>query len=130
MAIDNLWQIRHGDTEYDLLPADLTVGRLRQMKQWFGSDYGKYLTFIQLVAQGDADACCCALWIVQTKAGEKPKEPRFMDFAISEFFFSDLTPTDDESEENPTPEASAVTVEPKPSSPQTPPISEPSISST
>jgi hypothetical protein len=73
--------------EYELDPSDLTVSRLRQMKHWFGKEYGAYLPFVQLLLQGDADAVACTMWIVRTKAGESNvPEPRFMDFSVADFF--------------------------------------------
>lgn len=74
--------------EYELQRSDLTMGVLRQFKQWFGPQYGKFLTFTQLLLEGDAEAWACAIWLVQRNAGEKPRNPQYMDFAIGDLMFS------------------------------------------
>lgn len=74
--------------EYELKRSDLTMGVLRQFKQWFGTPYGKFLTFTQLLLEGDAEAWACAIWLCQRNAGEKPRDPQYMDFAIGDLMFS------------------------------------------
>lgn len=75
-----------GETrEYSFGARDITVGRLRQMKAWYGPEYGAYLTFVQLFLQGDADAIACALWICLSKDGVN-KEPKYIDFEPYDIF--------------------------------------------
>ena len=90
MAADNAYfkfKLEDG-REYELQRSEITVSALRQFKQWFGAAYGKFLTFTQLLLEGDADAWCCALWLVQKNNGEKPKDPRFMDFPVGDVMLS------------------------------------------
>ena len=108
MAGENLWKIRlpesEGGHEYTLARSDIRVGVLRQFKQWFGPQYGKFLTFVQLLMEGDADAWCCALWLCQKNAGEKPKSPQFMDFSVGDVMLSgnDEEDADVDGDEDPT----------------------------
>jgi hypothetical protein len=93
-----LWKFKLDDgAEYELYAREFTVGILRHFKQWYGAAYGKYLVFIQLMFEGDCDAIACALWLAKRNAGEKPKEPRLLDFSVSDFFTTQ--PADDEDDE-------------------------------
>ena len=107
------WKIKLPEgPEYTLHRDEITVSVLRQWKQQFGAQYGKFMTFTQLLLEGDADAWCCALWLVQKNAGEKPKAPQFMDFPVGEVMLGasededeDGASTEDEQEAPPTPES-------------------------
>lgn len=74
--------------EYELKRSELTMGVLRQFKAWYGPPYGKFLTFTQLLLEGDAEAWGCAIWLCQRNAGEKPRNPQNMDYAIGDLMFS------------------------------------------
>lgn len=95
---DTIWKSRYKGVDYEVTTRDLTVSRLRQMKQWFGAEYGKYTPFITLLVEGDVDALACVVWIAQSKAGEKPQEPRNLDFSIEDFekFEEDVVEPDPE----------------------------------
>lgn len=116
MAADNAYfrfKLEDGRA-YELQRSDITVSALRQFKAKFGAQYGKFLTFTQLLLEGDADAWCCALWLVQKNNGEKPKPMEFMDFPVGDVMLS-AAEDDDESEdeepeeENPTADAPSET---------------------
>lgn len=105
MAASNpLYRFTVGDQPYTLDRSELTTGVLRTFKQEFGPQYGKFLPFVQLLMEGDADAWSCAIWLAQRNAGEKPKPLRIIDVAVGDIMLSE--PHDDEDEdgedENPT----------------------------
>jgi len=104
------WKIKlPGGSEYTLHRDEITVGVLRGWKQKFGPQYGKFMTFTQLLLEGDADAWCCAVHLVQKNAGENPKPPEFMDFAVGEVMLGaaedEEAGPDPEREPDPTPAA-------------------------
>jgi hypothetical protein len=85
---DLCWRVPYDGKEYEFnAHQDLTVGRLRQIKAWFGNELGRWSPFILALGEGDPDAAACVVWICRTKAGEKNvPEPRFMtDFAVGSF---------------------------------------------
>src|SRR5581483_8410853 len=102
---DLRWRINYKDRDYEFnAHRDLTLVRLRQCKHWFGPDYGKFLPFISLLGQGDADAWACAIWIARRKAGDKNiPEPANMDFPVGEIM-ADMVAVDDD-DEDPTSES-------------------------
>lgn len=106
MAGENVWHITLPDTgkQYTLARSDIKVSDLRTFKQKFGPQYGKFLTFVQLLMEGDADAWCCALWLVQRNAGEKPKPPEFMDFAVGDVMLGSAEDEDEDPEESEQPD--------------------------
>jgi hypothetical protein len=72
--------------EYEFDPrSDLTVQRLRVLKQTFGPEYGKFVTLMQNAADGDADAMVAVMWVMKTKAGESCDPRTVPDFALGEF---------------------------------------------
>ncbi|MBV9805213.1 MAG: hypothetical protein JO130_18590 [Solirubrobacterales bacterium] len=95
----DLWRITYEGEKYTLARTDITVGVLRQMKSWFGPAYGKYLSFVQLLIEGDADAWACAIWIVLRASGRNIRTPQNLDFAVSEVMAAD----DDDDELDPEP---------------------------
>lgn len=82
-----LWRCQFNGDDYLLEDRDLTGGRLRQMKQWFGADYGAYIPFLGLLVRGDVDAVACALWIGDQKAGRTVVEPSRLDFNFGDVEF-------------------------------------------
>ena len=104
MAGENLWKIKLATgEEYTLARSDITVNALRQFKQKFGPKYGKFLVFVQLLMEGDADAWCCAIWLCKKNAGEKPLKPmELMDFAVGDVMLSGNDDDEADTEEDPT----------------------------
>ena len=116
MAADNAYfrfKLEDGRS-YELQRSDITVRHLRMFKSKFGAPYGKFLTFTQLLLEGDADAWCCAMWLVQTNAGEKPKPMEVMDFPVGDVMLS-AAEEDDEGEDD---EAADAEADPTPAEPQ------------
>ena len=113
-AADNIWRIRlpDGGQEYELKSSDIKVSFLRQAKQWFGPAYGKYLPFVQMLMEGDGDAWCCAVWLCQKNAGEKPKPPQFMDFSVGDVMLSSLDDDDQDDDVPADVEGNPTTSEP------------------
>jgi hypothetical protein len=107
----DLWRIKYEDEDYLLARTDLTVGVLRQMKQWFGPAYGKYLSYVQLLIEGDADAWACAIWIVLRAAGKKSKTPQNLDFSVSEVMAGWGDEADDDDDEDDDDSGDYLTVE-------------------
>lgn len=74
--------------KYAVNQSDFTMGRMRHAKQWFGAEYGEYLTLLQKFMRGDADAVAFVVWIAMKVAGENPVEPRYMDYAVGDIIMS------------------------------------------
>lgn len=110
MAGENLWKIKLDDgEEYTLARSDITVNALREFKKHFGPAYGKFLVFVQLLMEGDADAWCAAVWLCKKNAGEKPLKPmELMDFAVGDVMLSGNDEDEDAEEavKDPTPPTS------------------------
>jgi hypothetical protein len=88
MADSATWQVKYDGRDYAFVPKqDLTLVRLRQMKQWFGVELGRWAPFMNAFAQGDPDAIACVIWIVRNKAGETgvPEPRMMMDFSVGAF---------------------------------------------
>jgi hypothetical protein len=88
--------------QYDITNRDVTNQRLRQLKQWFGRDYGSFTGFPNLLRTLDADAWACALWIGQQIEKEKVQDPREMDFSLDDFELLVADEEEDEPGERPT----------------------------
>jgi hypothetical protein len=114
-----------GEQEYTFKPEMATVGALRQVKQWYGSELGRYNNFIAAFFEGDPDAAVCAVWMARKAAGESnPPEPSQMgDFALTSWI--NLTSEKDEEE---VPTEGEVTSPPTQDSTETPTSSETDIS--
>ena len=133
MAEDRpLWHLQYQDPtwteprEYVFDPQKLlTVSALRQIKEWYGIEIGRYLAFIQAFSQGDPEAALCALWLVRRAAGEVevPEPNRMPDFSMGDFYHSFEAAGESEEEADP-----LNTGEEIPSSTETPTPSEPSTS--
>lgn len=106
---DTIWRVSFKGSEYTVSDRDLTVTRLRQMKQMYGREYGAYSGFITLLAQGDVDAIACGLWIAKQVAGEPraPKSPNDVDFTMGDIEFLPIEQQKDDEEERPTQPATA-----------------------
>ncbi len=76
-----------GEKKYPFSFEDLTVGRLRQVKAWFGPELGRYNSFIVALHQLDPDAALAAVWIARTVAGESnvPEPNQMEDFPLRGF---------------------------------------------
>ncbi len=82
-----VWKLAFAGNQYEFDPQrQLTLGRLRQIKQWYGPDLGRYLSFLRAFSELDPDAVACAIWICRRDAGEENvAEPnRMEDFSIGE----------------------------------------------
>jgi hypothetical protein len=135
MADRPIWKLEYKDPaweesrEYMFDPQKLlTVSALRQIKGWYGTEIGRYLTFINAFAQGDPEAVVCALWLARRDAGEDgvPEPNKMPDFSVGDFFSEFIAADDDEDAEvDPTqPSTPAQT----PALTETPTRSEPSTS--
>ena len=108
------WQVTVDgvDSIYDPW-VDLTLGRMRQIKQWY-PDIGTVRAFNTAFLNGDPDAMACVLWIIALKAvrpGQpNPPDPRQMaDFQVGSVVAStNLTP-DLQHDADPTPPAMEAT---------------------
>lgn len=90
-----------GDDTYPFNHKDLTVSRLSKIKEWYGKDLGRYLSFIGELRMLDPDAARCAVWVARTAAGEAnvPEPHQMPDFPLSGF----LEAPEDEPEAEATP---------------------------
>lgn len=71
--------------KYAFIPKrDLRYKYLRKIKEWYGAELGRWLTFQGALLQLDVDAVACAVWISRQEAGEaNVPEPRLMpDFEV------------------------------------------------
>jgi len=76
-----------GEKKYPFSFEDLTVGRLRQIKGWYGPELGRYMAFIGALRLLDPEAAVCALWVARTAAGEAnvPEPNQMPDFPLKGF---------------------------------------------
>ena len=124
---DVIWRAKVGGTLYELTMRDITSGALRQMKGWYGRDYGAFMPFITLLATGDVDAISSALWLAKRKAGERvPADPSFIEFNVADF---EALPAEDDESEDQDPEQSEA-VRPTERTPESERTSTPSESDT
>lgn len=98
-----LFKFTYEDQPYTLTRRDLSSQALIQFRQEWGPDYGKFLTFWNLLLQGDAIAWVCATWLVEKNAGVKPLKPmKFRDVNVAELLLEadpDGEDADDEDDE-------------------------------
>jgi hypothetical protein len=91
-----------GEHEYVFSPEMLTQSRLSKVKEWYGTEIGRYNNFIEAFFEGDPDAAKCAVWVARTVAGEAAPEPRQMeDFSLAQWIKPGETAAE-EQEANPT----------------------------
>ncbi len=64
---------------------DINASQLRQIKGWFGDDYGIPAKFISLLLMGEIDALTAALWLHGEKVGNSIGDPLRYVFNLSEF---------------------------------------------
>lgn len=107
--------LKVGDDKYPFNYKDLTVGRLRKIKEWYGPDMGRYLSFVGNLRLLDPDAAACAVWVARTVAGEAnvPEPHQMPDFALAGFI--EVPEEDSEAKADPPTEPSET-----PSSTETP----------
>lgn len=88
MSDDVICVIPYKGKQYTLSSRDLTLARLRVLKQQFGYEYGAYKPFFRLFFDGDADAITGALWIVMSKDPPVGGVPPFdaIDFSPYDIF--------------------------------------------
>lgn len=88
MPDDVICVIPYKGKQYTLSSRDLTLARLRVLKQQFGYEYGAYKPFFRLFFDGDADAITGALWIVMSKDPPVGGVPPFdaIDFSPYDIF--------------------------------------------
>lgn len=82
---ESICQIPYKGEVYELNPRDITVVALRQAKAWYGPEYGRYISFVNLFLNGDADAVAVAIWICLKKKGIN-REPQNIDFSPFDIF--------------------------------------------
>ena len=97
------WNLKYDGRDYYYDPdKHLTVGRLRQIKQWF-PQLGTWNAFNQGFYQGDPDVLACIIWIVRNANDEKgvPEPNMIPDFSVGEFMdsFHDASVVEDEDPE-------------------------------
>lgn len=92
------------------LEKELTLGRLRQIKAWFGPQLGRYGTFFRALAEMDPEAMLCVYWLARLSAGEAnvPEPNQMEDFSLADWDMETATPEEDperptEGEDAPTP---------------------------
>jgi hypothetical protein len=104
-------RLKVGEKSYTFVPQEmLTVGPMRQIKQWYGSELGTYNGFVSALFMGDPEAALCAVWIARNAAGEDnvPEPNNLADFPLASWL--EIVSTDDEAEEGkPTQEAPPIT---------------------
>lgn len=104
------WKLTYNGKEYIFDPKEmLTVSALRQIKQWYGAELGRYMTFQGALLQQDPEAALCALWLARKAAGEQdvPEPNQMDDFSIGELFEKGFDTA--EPKADPTPPAGAST---------------------
>ncbi len=76
-----------GEKKYNFSFEDLTVERLRKIKEWYGPELGRYMTFIGSLRLLDPEAAVCAVWVARTAAGESnvPEPNQMPDFTLKGF---------------------------------------------
>jgi hypothetical protein len=100
------WRLTYNGREYIFDPKEmLTVTALRQIKQWFGPELGRYMTFQGALLQQDPEAALCALWLARKAAGEQnvPEPNQMDDFSIGELFEKGYDTPSETKEPDPTP---------------------------
>lgn len=85
MAEDAIWERKFRGQNLSLSLGDLTVRRMRQIKAWFGDDYGIPAKFISLLLMGEIDALTAALWVHSEKVGDPIGAPLDYEFNLGEF---------------------------------------------
>lgn len=111
------WKLTFEGKEYVFdAKRDLTVSALRQIKEWYGVELGRNMTFQAALLQQDPEAALCALWLARKAAGEEnvPEPNRMPDFSVTELFEEGFEETEGK-EPDPTTE-----VPPTPGSTETP----------
>lgn len=123
---DLRWNITYKDKQYEFNATQELTGRhLRQMKGWFGQNYGQWTHVISMLTMGDVDAWASAIWICLRREGDPcPSNPTMLDFPMGELLGSleEVVPPD-EDEVDPT-----LDVPSTPASKRTTKSSEPAIS--
>lgn len=80
-----IWERKFRGQNLSLSLEDLTIRRMRQIKNWFGDDYGIPAKFISLLLMGEVDALTSALWIHSEKVGDPIGAPLDYEFNLAEF---------------------------------------------
>jgi hypothetical protein len=124
MALTHL-KVQGNEYTFDL-EKELTVGRLRQIKQWFGPQLGRYGTFFRALADMDPEAMLCVYWVARLSAGEQnvPEPNQIKDFSIADWDMEAKAVEPEEVPERPTEGEDA----PTPDSMETPTNSDTDIS--
>lgn len=81
-----VFKLKVGEKVYPFNPQELlTVGALRQIKHWFGTEIGRYNAFVSALLQGDPEAALCAVWLARKAAGETnvPEPNELPDFQLA-----------------------------------------------
>jgi len=96
------WRVNFKEHTFEFDPqTDLTGRRLRQLKRWFGAQYGQYTQVVGLLAMGDVDAWASVIWICLDNAGlPKPSSPEALDFPIGELMSEAIPDKEEEGEES------------------------------
>ena len=85
MADSTIWERKFRGQNLSLSLDDLTVRRMRQIKAWFGDDYGIPAKFISLLLMGEIDALTAALWVHGEMSGNPIGSPLDYEFNLGEF---------------------------------------------
>ena len=128
------WRLSYDGHEYTFdAERDITVSGLRKIKEWYGPELGRNLSFQNALLQQDPEAVLCAVWLARRAAGEANiPEPNQMDDAPMNDLIQFIQPGDVE-DENPTggeEQTPDSTETPTSSEPQTSDSSQPSAIST
>lgn len=83
---DILFRTRYKGTPIRLELRDLTVQRLRQLKQWFGEPYGIPTELMRRMLLQECDGLTAAVWIGLQKAKKPVGDARDLDFNLEDDF--------------------------------------------
>jgi hypothetical protein len=99
------WLLTVDEKKYPFNMKMVTAGVLIHIKQWYGTELGRYNNFLEAFQQGDPDAAKCALWIARREAGEKEvPEPKNIDGSFPLILWLDVEDEPvEEGEEDPNP---------------------------
>lgn len=95
------WQFTYGDKEYTFdVGRDLTMARLKQIKQWYPNLGAVNHMVVGLVA-GDPEAWSCAIWSARKSAGELdvPEPNRMKDFSVWDMIADEEIDEDEDEQE-------------------------------
>jgi hypothetical protein len=113
------WKLTYEDKEYIFDPRKmLTVSALIKIKEWYGPELGRNMTFQGALLQQDPQAALCAIWLALKARGEAvPERPdQLPDFSVGELFEKGFDTPSETPEADPTAAPTPVSTESQTSS--------------